>query len=76
MTHKGATLPSAMVKRSVNIAGNNTSVTLEDAFWTAVREIAAIQEISIEELVSRIDKDRQNNNRSSTIRVFATSMDR
>jgi predicted DNA-binding ribbon-helix-helix protein len=63
-------LPLAVVKRSVKIAGHNTSVSLEDAFWRALREIAAIQNIGMSELVSRIDKDRQNKNLSSAIRVF------
>jgi predicted DNA-binding ribbon-helix-helix protein len=60
--------PSAVVKRSVKIAGRITSVTLEDAFWS--REIAAIQNIGRSELVSRINKERQNNNLSSEIRLF------
>jgi predicted DNA-binding ribbon-helix-helix protein len=62
--------PSAVVKRSVKIAGHNTSVTLEDAFWSALREIAAIQNIGRSELLSRINKNRQNNNLSSEIRLF------
>jgi predicted DNA-binding ribbon-helix-helix protein len=70
MIRKGTTLPSAMVKRSVNIAGHNTSVTLEDAFWTAVRAIAAIQNIGKSELVSRIAVNRQHKNLSSAIRLF------
>ena len=59
-----------MVKRSLDIGGHSTSVTLEDAFWRALGEIAAIKQISISKLVPRINKDRQNKNRSSTIRVF------
>ena len=70
MIRNGAGLPSAMVSHTVDVAGHSTSLTLEDAFWTAIREIAAIQKSTISELVSRIDKDRQNKNRSSTIRVF------
>lgn len=63
-------VPSTIVKRTLNIAGHNTSVTLEDAFWRALQEIAAIREIGISELVLRIDKGRQIKNRASAIRLF------
>jgi predicted DNA-binding ribbon-helix-helix protein len=62
--------PSRIIKRSVKIAGHDSSVSLEDAFWGALREIATAQNIGLSELVSRIDKDRQNKNLSSAIRVF------
>ncbi len=62
--------PSRIVKRSVKIAGHDSSVSLEDAFWGALREIATAQNIGLSELVSRIAKDRQNKNLSSAIRVF------
>jgi predicted DNA-binding ribbon-helix-helix protein len=70
MIRKQVSVPSTVIKRSVKIAGHKTSVTLEDAFWSAVREIAAIQNIGMSELVSQIAKDRQNKNLSSAIRVF------
>jgi predicted DNA-binding ribbon-helix-helix protein len=70
MIRKRGTLPSAVVKRSVKIAGQNTSVSLEDAFWRALREIAVIQDIGMSELVSCINKERDNKNLSSAIRVF------
>jgi predicted DNA-binding ribbon-helix-helix protein len=69
MTGKDRT-PSRIVKRSVKIAGHSSSVSLEDAFWSALRETATAQNIGLTELVSRIDKDRQNKNRSSALRVF------
>ncbi len=62
--------PSRIVKRSVKIAGHDSSVSLEDAFWSALREIAVIQNMGMSELVSRIAKHRQNKNLSSAIRVF------
>ena len=70
MIRKDRSLPSPVVKRSVTIGDHNTSVTLEDGFWRALGEIAAIQNLRVSELVSRIDKDRQNKNLSSAIRVF------
>jgi predicted DNA-binding ribbon-helix-helix protein len=38
---KSPVVKRSVARRSVAIAGNNTSVTLEDAFWTALKEIAA-----------------------------------
>ncbi len=70
MVSKNRTLPSPVVKRSINVGGHKTSVSLEDAFWAALREIAVIQNMRMSELVSRIAKHRQNKNLSSAIRVF------
>ena len=70
MIRKGRTLPSQVLKRSINIGGHKTSVSLEDGFWRALREIAVIQNLRVSELVSRIAKNRQNKNLSSAIRVF------
>jgi predicted DNA-binding ribbon-helix-helix protein len=59
----------AIVKRSVVIAGHQTSVSLEHAFWTALKAAAARRGITINDLVTRIDAQRQGN-LSSAIRVF------
>jgi len=48
---EGLVTKSPIVKRSVKIDGRKTSVCLEDAFWTALKEIAAHQNISVETLV-------------------------
>lgn len=61
---------SAVVKRSVAIGGHKTSVSLEDAFWGRLKEIAAAQSGTLSELVTEIDETRQNSNLSSAIRVF------
>jgi predicted DNA-binding ribbon-helix-helix protein len=62
--------PSQVLKRSINIAGHKTSASLEDAFWGALREIAATRKIPLSDLVSTIDNERQHGNLSSTIRLF------
>jgi predicted DNA-binding ribbon-helix-helix protein len=62
--------PSPISKRSIKIAGHPTSVSLEPAFWDALKEIAAARELTINELVAMIDKGRQSGNLSSAIRVF------
>ena len=61
---------SCVTKRSVVIAGHKTSISLEDAFWNALREIATARGTAVGTLVSTIDGDRQHNNLSSTIRLF------
>jgi predicted DNA-binding ribbon-helix-helix protein len=61
---------SRVFKRSITIAGRKTSVTLEDAFWKALKEIAATRKIKPADLIARIDKERQYSNLSSAIRLF------
>ena len=56
-------------KRSVEIAGHRTSVSIEAPFWDALREIALDQGLSINEAIARIDASR-NGNLSSAIRLF------
>ncbi len=58
-----------VIKHSLSIAGHRTSISLETAFWTALREIAAAQDISIAEVVAHIDSTRGQANLSSAIRV-------
>ena len=60
---------AALVKHSVRIAGHATSVSLEPAFWEAVREIATRREIPLNMLLSKIDAER-GGNLSSAIRLF------
>jgi predicted DNA-binding ribbon-helix-helix protein len=67
---EGGTQKSRVLKRSIVISGRNTSMSLEDEFWDALREIAAQQGTSMSALVSTLDSDRQHQNLSSTIRLF------
>ena len=62
--------PSRVWKRSTYIVGHKTSVSLEDAFWSAFKEIAATRKIPLSNLVSTIDKERKHGNLSSAIRLF------
>ena len=64
-----ATFKSAVIKRSVRVAGQ-TSVSLEDAFWKGLKEIAGGRHLSVSHLIDRIDSDRENGNLSSAIRLF------
>ena len=51
------------------IAGHRTSISLEDAFWSALRRLAARRDQSVAGLVASIDAERGQANLSSTIRV-------
>lgn len=46
------------VKRSLTLRGHRTSVSLEDAFWRAFREIAQSQGRAINDLAAEIDEKR------------------
>src|SRR2546430_14006049 len=63
-------MKSPVVKRSIVIAGHKTSVSLEDAFWTGLKEIAGGRGLTLSELVASIDQDRRHGNLSSGIRLF------
>ena len=63
-------MKSLVVKRSIFPAGRKTSVSLEDEFWNALKKIASDRNVTLSELVSGIDKQRQHGNLSSTLRLF------
>lgn len=59
------------IKRSLTLRGHRTSVSLEDAFWTAFREIAAEKGMAINALAAEIDADRDiETGLASAIRVY------
>jgi len=63
-------MPSPVVKRCIVIAGHMTRVSLEDAFWRGLKDIAAAQRTTLSELVANINRERQQGNLSSTLRLF------
>ena len=63
-------MKSPVIKRSIVIAGHKTSVSLEDAFWKGLKEIALARRTTLSELVAAIDGERQHGNLSSAIRLF------
>ncbi|MGE5164542.1 MAG: ribbon-helix-helix domain-containing protein [Sphingobacteriales bacterium] len=46
------------------------SVSLEDAFWDHLKEIAHVQRVTLSKLVANIDETREHTNLSSAIRLF------
>ena len=63
-------MKSSVVKRSIVIGGHPTSVSLEDAFWDDLKEIAHAQRATLSRLVAEIDGTRRQSNLSSAIRLF------
>ena len=61
---------SSVIKRSVTIAGHKTSVSLEDAFWRALRDIAISRQMTLSDLLTWIDAGREHGNLSSCLRLF------
>lgn len=62
--------PGTVVKHSVLVAGHSTSISLEEAFWVRLRDVAAKRGQTTAELVAAIDRDRGHANLSSAVRVF------
>jgi predicted DNA-binding ribbon-helix-helix protein len=58
-----------MRKHSLVIAGHMTSISLESAFWDALRELAGERGLSVAGLVAEIDATRGEANLSSALRV-------
>jgi predicted DNA-binding ribbon-helix-helix protein len=63
-------MKSPVIKRSIVIAGHKTSVSLEDAFWRGLKDIAGTRDLTLSELVAAIDSERRHGNLSSAIRLF------
>ncbi len=64
-----------MRKRSITIHGHQTSISLEDEFWEELAAIAKQRDLSLNALVTEIDKARTGpkgggGNLSSTLRVY------
>lgn len=63
-------MKSPVAKRSTIVAGHKTSVSLEDAFWNALKEIAGERHMTLSDLVAAVDSQRQHGNLSSALRLF------
>ena len=67
-----------MRKRSITIHGHPTSISLEDEFWNELASIARLRKLSLNGLVTEIDKARDTRtsgggNLSSALRVYVLS---
>ncbi|WP_398470199.1 ribbon-helix-helix domain-containing protein [Tardiphaga sp.] len=62
-------MKSPVAKRSINLRGHKTSVSLEEAFWSGLKEIADGRGMTLSELVNEVDRQRAHKNLSSAIRL-------
>ena len=63
-------MKSAIIKRAIMIDGHKTSISLEDGFWSSLKEIAHAEGATVSELVAKIDETRTAGNLSSAVRLF------
>ena len=63
-------MDSLVRKRSIVINKHKTSVSLEDAFWIELKNIARERRKTLSELVRQIDEGRNPGNLSSALRLF------
>ena len=59
-----------IMKRSIVLEGHKTSVSLEDAFWKGLKDIAKARRVTLSDLVGGIDTNREHGNLSSALRLF------
>lgn len=67
-------MKSPVVKRSIVVAGHETSVSLEDRFWNELKGIASKRQMTLSNLVTAINSRRQHRNLSSALRLFVLDL--
>jgi predicted DNA-binding ribbon-helix-helix protein len=63
-------MKSPVAKRSIVVGQHKTSVSLEEAFWSSMKDICNGRGVTVSDLVSEIAANRQQGNLSSAIRLF------
>jgi predicted DNA-binding ribbon-helix-helix protein len=63
-------MKSRVIKRSIAVGEHRTSVSLEEAFWKGLKDIASDRRLTLSALVGMIDSERRDANLSSAIRLF------
>lgn len=63
-------MKSAIIKRSIVLAGHKTSISLEDEFWGALKDICEARGLTLSAQVQAIDSRRKHRNLSSAVRLF------
>lgn len=69
MTSEAQGLDQRNIKRSLSIAGHQTSISLEEPFWRALKDIAEARGASLAALVAEIDGERKGIGLSSALRL-------
>ena len=63
-------MKSLIVRRSIVLAGQNTSVSLEEPFWQGLKDIATSRGTTLSDLIGSIERKRKHDNLSSALRLF------
>ena len=63
-------MKSPIRKRSIAVNGHKTSISLEDAFFGALREITRQRGSTLSEIIAEVDRTRAEGNLSSALRLF------
>ena len=66
----GTTMKSSVIKRSIVLGGHKTSVSLEDAFWNGLRDIAERRQENLSRLIGNINAKRRHGSLSSACRLY------
>jgi predicted DNA-binding ribbon-helix-helix protein len=61
---------STLVPKNLYVDGRRTSIRLEPEMWDAITDIATRETLSINEIVSRVDRRRQDGSLTASLRVF------
>jgi predicted DNA-binding ribbon-helix-helix protein len=70
LSQGGHDMKSLVLTHSIMLDGHKTSVSLEGAFWSCLKEIADAKGIAVSAMIAEINKKREQSNLSSAIRLF------
>ena len=63
-------MKTLLLSRNVTINGRRTSLRLEQASWEAIDEICGCEGVSLHELCTMIENQRNGSSRTSAVRAF------
>jgi predicted DNA-binding ribbon-helix-helix protein len=67
---KSSDLRTTLINRNVTVAGHRTSIRLEPRMWDALRQICHREQATINEIVTAIDRKREESSLTAAIRVY------
>jgi predicted DNA-binding ribbon-helix-helix protein len=62
--------PSPIRKRSIDVNGKTSSVSLEEEFWSELQAVAQSRGMTMERLVADVNDQRTHHNLSSALRLY------
>tara|TARA_B100001146_G_scaffold55316_1_gene48488 strand:+ start:51 stop:287 length:237 start_codon:yes stop_codon:yes gene_type:complete len=61
---------SNQIKKTIVLSGHNTSIALEKEFWIQLKKIASKENLKLDNLIQKIDKEDRKGSLASEIRVY------